>query len=218
MSESPRHSEAAEVPLITDPQQVAYREVYNTLQQFELVSSMVTHHLESGKPFRLRPSHLLDLHRAALAGLSPYPGVWRASEVQIHGSRHVPPGPESVPAHIEDMCEYVNENWGKSPMHLAAYVMWKLNWIHPFTDGNGRTSRAASYFVLNVKLGYVLPGRRTIPDQIAEHKDPYYDALDAADTAWAAGKIELTQMKDLLSSMLAEQLLAVHTESGKEDI
>ena len=30
-----------------------------------------------------------------------------------------------------------NDNWDDStPVHLASYVMWRLNWIHPFTDGN----------------------------------------------------------------------------------
>jgi Fic family protein len=98
-------------------------------------------------------------------------------------------------------------------MHLAAYVMWRLNWIHPFTDGNGRTSRAASYMILCVRLGYVLPGKRTIPDQIAEDKTPYYQALEAADTAWRAGKIDLNALKKLLSSMLAQQLIAIHGDS-----
>jgi Fic family protein len=96
--------------------------------------------------------------------------------------------------------------------------MWKLNWIHPFTDGNGRTSRAAAYMILCIRMGYVLPGKRTIPDQIAENKTPYYKALEAADSAWQGGGIDLTAMKDLLSSMLAQQLVAIigDSKSGEE--
>jgi hypothetical protein len=67
--------------------------------------------------------------------------------------------------------------------------------------------------ILCVKMGYILPGRRTIPDQISENKTPYYKALEAADVAWENGIIDLTQMKDLLDSMLAKQLLAVHGDS-----
>ena len=119
-----------------------------------------------------------------------------------------------MPEQIEELCDYVNEKWQeKSPIHLAAYVMWKLNWIHPFTDGNGRTSRAAAYMILCVKMGYVLPGKRTIPDQIAENKTPYYKALEAGELAWQDGKIDLTAMKDLLSSMLAQQLVAIIGDS-----
>ena len=63
------------------------------------------------------------------------------------------------------MCDYVNDNFAsKTGIHLAAYVMWRLNWIHPFVDGNGRTSSAASYFVLCMRAGNVLPGKKTIPE------------------------------------------------------
>lgn len=119
-----------------------------------------------------------------------------------------------VPERIEELCDYINEKWDdKSPLHLAAYVMWRLNWIHPFTDGNGRTSRAASYMILCTKMGYVLPGKKTIPDQIAQDKTPYYKALEQADIAWEQGKIDLSAMKDLLSSMLAQQLYEIHAQS-----
>jgi len=71
--------------------------------------------------------------------------------------------------------------------------------------------------VLCVKLGYILPGKKTIPDQIAGDKAPYYKALEAADNAWEAGEIDLTAMKQLLSSMLAQQLLEIHAESRSGD-
>lgn len=67
--------------------------------------------------------------------------------------------------------------------------------------------------ILCVKLGYVLPGKDTIPDQIAADKAPYYKALEAADDAWEQGKIDLTAMKELLSAMLAKQLYGIHAQS-----
>jgi Fic family protein len=48
-----------------------------------------------------------------------------------------------------------------TPIHLAAYLMWRLNWIHPFADGNGRTSRIISYVVLSIRAGAILPGTPT---------------------------------------------------------
>ncbi len=71
--------------------------------------------------------------------------------------------------------------------------------------------------ILCVKLGYILPGKRTIPDQIAENKTPYYKALETADLAWEKNEIDLTAMKQLLASMLATQLLAVHGDSQSGD-
>jgi fido (protein-threonine AMPylation protein) len=67
---------------------------------------------------------------------------------------------------------------------------------HPFTDGNGRTARAASYIVLCAHLGLRLPGSNTIPDQIAADKTPYYLALEAADAAAEQGHINVSQLEN----------------------
>jgi Fic family protein len=214
MGDEVRHSQALEAELIRDPELRALQEVQNGLKQFQLVVEMVESYLDPDRPFKFRPSHLQNLQRVALMGLSGYAGNWRPSGIEIQGSKHAPPDPFRIPELIEEMCDYVNEKWTeKSPLHLASYVMWKLNWIHPFTDGNGRTSRAASYLILCLRLGYLLPGKLTIPEQIAADKTPYYKALEAADIAWGEGKIDLTGMKELLGSMLAAQLVAVHEDS-----
>lgn len=164
-----RHSRAFDAELITDPDELARREARNGLRQFDQVVEMIEFFLQPERPFKFRPSHLLTLHRAALEGISSYAGNFRPAGIEIKGSKHQPVGAHLVPEKIEEMCDYVNENWkDKSPLHLAAYVMWRLNWIHPFTDGNGRTARAASYLVLCTRLGYRLPGTNTIPDQIAK--------------------------------------------------
>lgn len=119
---------------------------------------------------------------------------------------------------MEDLCEYVNGNWSKeTALQLAAYVMWRLNWIHPYPDGNGRTSRAASYLVLSVRSKFVLPQESTIPDQIAANKRECYAALEDADRAYAEGRIDLSKMIELLRGHLATQLLRVlERASGAE--
>ena len=53
----------------------------------------------------------LSLHRAALDGISAYAGNFRPAGVEIQGSRHTPPGAHLVPGLIEEMCDYVNDNW-----------------------------------------------------------------------------------------------------------
>jgi len=84
--------------------------------------------------------------------------------------------------------------------------MWRLNWIHPFADGNGRTSRAVSYLGLSCGLNLELTGTITVPDLIVRDKIPYYDALDAADAAWKAGRLDVSDMETLIQRLLAEQL------------
>jgi Fic family protein len=92
---------------------------------------------------------------------------------------------------------------------LGAYVMWRINWIHPFDDGNGRTARAAAYLVLCVKLGYRLPGKRSLVDFIVGNKRPYYNALEDADAAMRHGRIDASTLEGLLEKLLSAQLVSV---------
>jgi Fic family protein len=116
---------------------------------------------------------------------------------------------------VESLCDYVNENWEhKTALHLAAFVMWRLNWIHPFADGNGRTSRILSYLVLCVRTGYLLPGAPTIADQIVDNRTLYFAALDAADAAWRSGIVDVSRMEELLGGLLAKQLMSVYASAG----
>jgi Fic family protein len=101
-----------------------------------------------------------------------FAGTFRNTPVSIGGSGHTPVEPFMVAEEVSQLCEYVNENWERSALHLAAYVLWRLNWIHPFADGNGRTARTVSYIVLSAKLDSLLPGSPTIPDQISVDKTP----------------------------------------------
>jgi Fic family protein len=213
-----RHSKALDAEIVSDPDEQAKIEARNGVRQFDAVTEMIEHFSDPERKFKLRPSHLLHLQRIALEGLSSYAGNFRPAGIEIGGSKHKPPGAHMVAEEVEYMCDYINENWGNSsPVHLSAYALWKLNWIHPFTDGNGRTARAISYLLLCLRLGYRLPGTNTIPEQIAKDKNPYYKALEAADEIWEAKKIDLSELEDLLSSLLANQLVGVHRQAtGKK--
>lgn len=108
---------------------------------------------------------------------------------------------------MEELCDYVNDNWDAvEALHLAAYVMWRTNWIHPFVNGNGRTSRAVAYLVFCIKLGFLLPGSPTVPDLIARDKRPYYGALEAADAAEREGRLDVSAMEALFAGRLRTQL------------
>lgn len=207
---SDRHSRAAEPELVQDEDRKAELEALNQLRQFDEVADQIDHWLHPERPFRLRPSAVLGLNRIALEGLSVYAGSYRPSDIEIGGSKHQPPPAINVPSLLEELCEYVNDNWDSTtPVHLAAYIMWRLNWVHPFVDGNGRTSRAVSYLVLCIRLGYRLPGEQTIPEQISEDKSPYYRALEQADEEWEQGRLNLTALEDLIYKLLTNQLASV---------
>jgi Fic family protein len=209
-----RDSRALEPELITDPHARAAAEARNGFRQYDLATAAIQSALDRGA-FKLRPSLILSLQREALAGISSYAGNYRPGGVAIEGSDHEPVGAHLVPELVEDMCDYVNDHWEEStPIHLAAYLMWRLNWIHPFADGNGRTSRIVSYVVLSIRAGSLLPGTPTIPDQIVDNRKPYFEALDAADLACREGRVDVSKMEELLASLLANQLANFYRAAG----
>lgn len=211
-----RHSHALEPDLIADPQLKAEAEAKNGLRQYDVGIRIIETAIERGAvEFKLRPSTILALHREALSGISSYAGLWRPAGVEIQGSKHSPPGAHLVPELAENMCDYVNERWrDATAIHLAAYLMWRLNWIHPFADGNGRTARMTSYVVMSIKIGGVLAGTPTIPEQIVDNRVPYFEALDEADEAYKDDRIDVSRMEELLAGLLANQLVSIYKLAG----
>lgn len=205
-----RHSHAEAADVISDQIARAKKEAANGLLQAERVRQHIVDTLD-GRPFKLRPSIVLGLNRCAIDGLDSYAGSFRPGGVVIGKSKHQPPDAHLVPELVDDLCDYVNENWEtRSSIHLAAMIMWRMNWIHPFTDGNGRTSRAVSYLVLCCHAKVLLAGSRTITELIVENRQPYYDALEAADEVYKrdghlSSKTVLA-MEELLTGLLATQL------------
>jgi Fic family protein len=215
-----RHSEAASADLIADPEERARREAENGLKQFDSVVSLVQRYQAEHWRFALRVSTIRGLHRDALLGIHPLAGNFRPSTVKIVGSMHQPPDAWQVPVLVEELCDYVNDQWTASPaLHLAAYVMWRLNWIHPFADGNGRTARAVSYLVLCMKMGGRIAGTRTIPDLISQNKGLYYDTLEAADKSLVSSQaLDLSELEGVLENLLANQLVSALEEASGHPI
>jgi Fic family protein len=167
---------------------------------------------------RLTGDLIKELQRLAVNQVYRCAGYFRDRNVQILSVDHRPPSHDDVPRLIEEMCEYVHTHWQSSPIHLASYLMWRTNWIHPFFGGNGRTARALSYLILSARLGFVLPGTPSIPELIVARRRAYLRALEVADVAWKQdGRLDLTSMEDLLGGLLAEQLVAIHQRAtGKQ--
>ncbi|WP_159731914.1 Fic family protein [Methylosinus sp. Ce-a6] len=185
-------------------------EVENGFRQFDLCLSIVEYYLHPDRPFALRQGHILDLQKEAVQGIEEDAGRLRTLPVAITASKHAPPEAHLIQNQLTEFCDYINDNWHeKTAFYLSAYAMWKLNWIHPFSDGNGRTARALSYLILCLKLGYLLPGSPTIPAQIEEDKSHYIEALEKADAAFTAGVIDIAEMETMIKAMLARQLLGI---------
>lgn len=213
--DSRRHSQfdGPEPQLELDAKARARREVENGFAQIERQEALIAEGIPSF--FKLKPSILMDLNRLAVDGLVRAPGSYRQGPITIGKSRHQPPDWKDVPRLVDEMCDYVNEHWDNSAVHLSAYVLWRLNWIHPFADGNGRTARAAAYIVLCVRLRKVLPGTNTVPERIKNDLGPYYAALEEADDAWARGQLHVGKMEQMLKALLIDQVSDAATDDRR---
>ncbi len=206
--------------LFDTPEQKADLEARNGLLQFDEVKKLVA---ESVGGFKLTPELLLRLQYLAIRDIYTCAGKFRTGAVYLLRSDpdpnlHQPPPWKQVVPLVDQMCEYINTHFNMPAIHLAAYVMWRHNWIHPFFGGNGRVSRALSYFVLCARLGYYLPGSPTVPQQIADvpkNRDRYYRALQAADASDRNGRFDVAMMEELVSDCLAAQLYSVHKQAGE---
>lgn len=75
-------------------------------------------------------------------------GVYRNVEVRITGAKHKPPVPSEMYYQIKEFFNNINSNSDLNPIELAAWTHAEFVKIHPFVDGNGRTSR----LIMNYQL------------------------------------------------------------------
>ena len=103
-------------------------------------------------------------------------GKYRTTNVIISGAEHKPPQSFEVQSKMQEFIKNYNENITKlHPIELASFVHIEFVKIHPFIDGNGRTSRLLMNLEL-IKAGF--------PPVVIELEDrlEYYKALDIAHT------------------------------------
>jgi Fic family protein len=122
---------------------------------------------------------LLNLHRLILKSIdSDNAGKYRNVQVMIKGSAHMPPPPYLVEVQMEDyFIWYENHKHKLHPVILAAEMHERLVTIHPFIDGNGRTSRLVMNLIL-LKHGFVIAN---IKGDIDSRMD-YYKTLENTQT------------------------------------
>lgn len=116
-----------------------------------------------------------SLHQLVLKNIDvDNAGKYREVNVVISGAEHTPPQALQVPEQMQAFIQWYNTDAGTlHPVERAARVHGEFVKIHPFTDGNGRTSRLLMNLEL-MKAGY--------PATVIEvgQRLAYYEALDKA--------------------------------------
>lgn len=188
-----------------NPELFARVQEQNLLRQYDLRTNCIEIGLIKGIE-AFDKYTLWSLNAAAVANIAQFGGRFREQPILV--GNHIPPHFNDVPNLIDQFISVIHENWDLVPYPtlLPAYALWRLNWIHPFIEGNGRTARAACYYLICLKLGMLLPGRKTVPERIRENRAPYYAALQEADQHWADGQFNVDALAQYLADLLAAQL------------
>jgi Fic family protein len=125
---------------------------------------------------------IFALHKVILRNIDDiYGGHYRTSNVMITGAVHIPPSAGKIKRLMDEFFEwYYTYKRKLSVAELAAWVHYKLVYIHPFVDGNGRTARLLMNLIL-IQNGY--------PPAVILNVDrkKYYQALKDADRTQYSG-------------------------------
>ena len=125
----------------------------------------------------LNEGEVLSIHNLILRGIMPEDaGRYRRVQVMIKGSSFMPPQPFMVSKEMEDFFIWYETNKNSvHPIVLAAELHERLVTIHPFVDGNGRTSRLVMNLIL-LQNGFVIANIKGDYDS----RMHYYNALEIA--------------------------------------
>jgi Fic family protein len=145
---------------------------------------------------------LLNIHKLILQSIdNGNAGTYRKVQVMISGAKHIPPQPYLVQKEMETLFIWYNKH--KATLHpvlLSAELHERLVTIHPFIDGNGRTSRLLMNLIL-LQHGYPI----AILKGDVQSRLQYYAALEAAQTnndKQAFFELITTNVKDTLQRVL----------------
>ena len=104
------------------------------------------------------------------------PGMLFAVYDSITGKAdYIPPEYSEIPSLLDELVNYVNTT-DDHPLIIAAVVHYQLVTIHPFEDGNGRTARLMSGYILDY-YGYGFNGIGSLEEYFAYDSNEYYNSL-----------------------------------------
>ena len=113
--------------------------------------------------------------KIGLRGPMP-PGVlFAVYDSQSGDPDYIPPEYSDIPGLLDELVTYVNTT-DDHPLIVAAVVHYQLVTIHPFEDGNGRTARLLSGYILDTN-GYGFNGIGSLEEYFAYDIDEYYRSI-----------------------------------------
>lgn len=162
------------------PRDQSERMIYNNYVAMNLIRD------RGSRP--ITPAEILELHSVLTEGTLDFPtdsGRFRTAEDNVviydRGSPptllHVPPPASEVPARLDRLCRFINEESDPfiHPVAKAVALHFQIGYDHPFVDGNGRTARALFYWAM-MNAGYWMTEYLSISSVLKKSPGKYMKA------------------------------------------
>ena len=195
-----------------DPDDV--RELLNYRSAFEFVSDC----LDSGD--LITEGLIREIHCKLVEGVrggKADPGNYRRIQNYVANSAtgeviYTPPSAVEVPIMMSEMVKWLNADLEIHPVLISGIAQFQLVHIHPFLDGNGRTSRLLSTLCL-YKAGYDFKRLFTISEYYDRDRSTFYKKIQSV----RENDMDMTGWLDYFITGLETQMIEVK-ERGEQVI
>ncbi len=190
------------------------RELLNYRSAFEFVSDC----LDSGDP--ITEGLIREIHRKLVEGVrggKADPGNYRRIQNYVANSStgeviYTPPSAIEVSIMMSEMVKWLNAELDIHPVLISGIAQFQLVHIHPFLDGNGRTSRLLSTLCL-YKAGYDFKRLFTISEYYDRDRPTFYKKIQSV----RENDMDMTGWLDYFTTGLETQMIEVK-ERGEQVI
>ena len=144
------------------------REVQNAFEAYEIIAQL--------NPYKI--PDLLKAHQIMMSDLVKESGVFRSKGVGVYAGEsliHAGTPPQYVPGLIEELFQWLEET-SLHPLIKSCIFHYEFEFIHPFSDGNGRTGRMWHTLILSKWKNFFL--WLPIESLIHERQEEYYQAIN----------------------------------------
>jgi len=190
------------------------RELLNYRSAFAFVSEC----LDSGDP--ITEIMIREIHRKLVQGVrggKADPGNYRRIQNYVANSQtgeiiYTPPSAVEIPIMMSEMVKWLNSSLEIHPVLISGIAQFQLVHIHPFLDGNGRTSRLLSTLCL-YKAGYDFKRLFTISEYYDRDRPTFYKKIQSV----RENGMDMTGWLDYFITGLETQMIEVK-ERGEQVI
>jgi Fic family protein len=156
------------------------RELLNYREAFNLVAE----YMGSGEP--ITEALIREIHQRLVTGVrggAAQPGQYRLIQNYVGNSHtgaimYTPPPPQDVLPLMRELVEWLRADTSIHPVLVAGIAQFQLVHIHPFVDGNGRTSRLLSTLCL-YRFGYDFKRLFTLSEFYDRDRSAFYRAIQS---------------------------------------